>query len=245
MSSLTEEQLIQMVRDFIESESDSLPTPNSLCQNHIPSPRCLTLTLQEILWETTDIEVEVLQQILKHSRNVKLSVDHANANNLKKLVVMKLKLDGYEASLCRTSWDSSLGRCKCKGRLLDPSTTLFFNSAFLILFRGDYEYVEVMVGETRLIVDMDFRSQFELAKPTREYKELTDTLPRVFVGTEPKLTKIISLLCSAAKESLKEKGFHVPPWRKLSYMQSKWLSKNCKKISFTSNLELGLAEMNI
>lgn len=92
-----------------------------------------------------------------------------------------------------------------------------------------------VVTPTRLIVDLDFRSQFELAKPTRAYKELSDLLPCVFVGTEAKLINIISLLCSAAKESLKEKGLHIPPWRKATYMQSKWLSKNCKKISFTTN----------
>ena len=90
---------------------------------------------------------------------------------------------------------------------------------------------------TRLIVDVDFRSQFELAKPTAAYKELTDILPCVFVGTETKLSQIVSLLCCAAKESLKEKGFYVPPWRKASYMQSKWLSKDCEKIPFTANFE--------
>ncbi|TKY56024.1 hypothetical protein E2542_SST20451 [Spatholobus suberectus] len=99
----------------------------------------------------------------------------------------------------KTSWDSTFDRCKA------------------FHFGGEYEYVDVMVGVksgvtvtlTRLIVDLDFRSQFELAKPTREYKELTDTLPCVFVGIEAKLTKIISLLCLAAKESLKEKGFYI------------------------------------
>lgn len=106
-------------------------------------------------------------------------------------------------------------------------------------FRGDYEYIDVIMTmeqnegkATRLIVDMDFRSQFELAKPTSAYKELTDMLPLVFVGSEAKLTEIISLLCSAAKKSLKEKGLYIPPWRKATYMQSKWLSKNCKKIQF-------------
>ena len=82
---------------------------------------------------------------------------------------------------------------------------------------------------TRLVVDIDFRSQFELARPTPAYKQLTDTLPNIFVGTEDKLIKIISILCSAAKQSLKERGLHLPPWRTSSYMQSKWLSSSHKK----------------
>lgn len=112
-------------------------------------------------------------------------------------------------------------------------------------FTGDYEYVDVMVMEkkkkkkegkqTRLIVDVDFRSQFEVARPTPKYKELVANLPYIFVGTEEKLENVISLLCSAAKESMKQSGLHIPPWRKASYMQSKWLSKDCKKVSFSPN----------
>lgn len=109
-------------------------------------------------------------------------------------------------------------------------------------FTGDYEYIDVMTKErsesetVRVIVDIDFRSQFELARPTTEYQELLNSLPSIFVGTEEKLNGIISLLCSAAKQSLKEKGLHVPPWRKASYMHSKWLSQNCKKISLFAPL---------
>lgn len=124
-------------------------------------------------------------------------------------------------------------------------------SAKVFQYTGDYEYVDVMMRDkkqistegkpTRLIVDVDFRSQFEVARPTPTYKELVDNLPLIFVGTEEKLGSVISLLCSAAKESLKEMGLHIPPWRKASYMQSKWLSKDCKKVSISpNNMELGL-----
>ena len=102
----------------------------------------------------------------------------------------------------------------------------FFFFSFWIT--GEYEYIDVVIenkegNPTRLIVDIDFKSQFELARPTQYYKELNDSLPVIFVGTEDKLCKIISLLCSAAKQSLREKGLHVPPWRTTAYMQSKWL----------------------
>lgn len=81
----------------------------------------------------------------------------------------------------------------------------------------------------RVIVDIDFRSQFEVAKPTEDYKELTESVPYIFVGSEKKLCKIISLLCSAAKQCLREKGLHVPPWRTASYMKAKWLSVSRKE----------------
>lgn len=86
----------------------------------------------------------------------------------------------------------------------------------------------------RVIIDLDFKSQFELARPTESYRELIDALPCIFVGGEEKLRKIITLLCTEAKLSLKKRGLHVPPWRKFGYMQSKWLSENCSKHSFCS-----------
>lgn len=99
---------------------------------------------------------------------------------------------------------------------------------------GDYDYIDITVQNgngdpMRLIVDIDFKSQFELARPTPTYKELTNILPHIFVGTEDKLNKIISILCSAAKQSLRERGLHIPPWRTITYMQSKWLS-DCHKL---------------
>lgn len=102
---------------------------------------------------------------------------------------------------------------------------------------GDYEYVDVLVeaekgggSPRRIIVDVDFRSQFELARPTATYARLSGALPPVFVGAEEKLRRIIPLLCAAALESLRERGLHVPPWRRTAYVQSKWLSR-CRKIS--------------
>ncbi|XWS15233.1 hypothetical protein CRYUN_Cryun35bG0077000 [Craigia yunnanensis] len=220
MGSLGEEELVQMVRDFIESEtpsSISLTTSRPLSLNHQPT----SLILQEVLREHTDEEVEIHEKILMYLKDKGTAGHHTN--NLTKLVVMKLRNDGYEASLCKTSWDCTSSNHK-----------------------GGYEYIDVMVVESgrpkRVIVDMEFRSQFELARPTVTYKEMINNLPSIFVGTEEKLNRIIPLLCSAAKTSLKENGLHVPPWRKPAYMQSKWLSKSCKKVSALSPHDIDLLE---
>lgn len=177
------------------------------------------------------------------------------STNLKKWFVIKLKLDGYEASLCKTSWVSNFSRSKCCSKGL--SLTLENLYIFLCLmgffvsvleFTGHYEYIDVMGRDknidkpTRLIVDMDFKSQFEVARPTASYKELINAIPSVFVGSEEKLKKIVSLLCSAAKRSLRESRLHIPPWRKARYMKAKWLSKDCKKVSPSPNMDLGVVE---
>ncbi|KAL9396024.1 hypothetical protein Peur_010277 [Populus x canadensis] len=216
LGSLGEEELDQMIRDYIESDQSTSPTPVSK-----PAPKKSQSILQDILLEATDIETQLLDKVLMYVRGM------GEPNSLKKWVAMRLQMDGYEASLCKTSWVSSLG-------------------LKVIQFTGDYDYIDVMIMDqnssnktTRLIVDMDLRSQFELARPTQTYKELINALPSVFVGSEERLDKIISLLCSAAKASLKENDLHIPPWRKAEYMQSKWFSKNCNKVSVMLNPELG------
>ncbi|KAJ6685270.1 hypothetical protein OIU79_015352 [Salix purpurea] len=207
---LGEEELDQMVRDYIESDQSTTPIP---ARTSKPRPRKSQSILQDILSEATDIETQLLDKVL-------MCVGGAGEpSSLKKGVVTRLQMDGYEASLCKTSWVSTSGHK-------------------IFQFTGGYDYIEVMITDqnfssktTRLIVDLDLRSQFELARPTRTYKDLTNALPSVFVGIEERLDKIISLLCSAAEASLKENDLHIPPWRKAEYMKSKWFSKNCNKVS--------------
>ncbi|KAI7991210.1 hypothetical protein LOK49_LG12G01456 [Camellia lanceoleosa] len=95
--------------------------------------------------------------------------------------------------------------------LLDFGKDPFFDMCVLCCvhevfeFTGDYEYIDVLMEDingggdetVRLIVDMDFRSQFELARPTSTYSELTASLPSIFVGSEEKLMEIICLVCLA------------------------------------------------
>ncbi|KAL2342933.1 hypothetical protein Fmac_004218 [Flemingia macrophylla] len=207
MTSLEEDELVQMVQDFIESESTS-PTSSTSLNCHTLNHRTQYFILQDILRSEGDTasEAKVLQCVLKHMRARKGA---EKKTSLSRWLVMRMKMDGFNASICHTSWSTSLG---CPA--------------------GEYEYIEVMEEDekkARLIVDIDFRSQFEIARPTQHYKELTDSVPVIFVGVETKLCKITSLLCSAAKHCLREKGLHVPPWRTASYMQAKWLSVSRKE----------------
>ena len=49
-------------------------------------------------------------------------------------------------------------------------------------------------------------------------------LPLVFVGKSDRVQQIVTIVSEAARQSLKKKGLHFPPWRKLEYMKSKWLA---------------------
>lgn len=84
--------------------------------------------------------------------------------------------------------------------------------------------MDVIFKEERLLIDIDFKSKFEIARATKTYKSMQQTLPFIFVGKEDRLQRIIILITKAAKQSLKKKGLHVAPWRRTEYVKSKWLS---------------------
>lgn len=76
----------------------------------------------------------------------------------------------------------------------------------------------------RVILDVDFRSEFEIARSTGKYKAILQLLPFIFVGKADRLLQIVSIVSEAARQSLKKKGMHIAPWRNPEYMKAKWLS---------------------
>ncbi|CAL9076959.1 unnamed protein product [Musa acuminata var. zebrina] len=120
----------------------------------------------------------------------------------RRIVVDGLQSLGYDAAICKSRWDKN------------PSFPA-----------GEYEYLDVEVdGGERLLIDVDFRSEFEIARSTKSYRAVLQHLPSLFVGRSERLQQIVAAVSEAARQSLRKKGLHVPPWRKPEYMRSKWLS---------------------
>lgn len=95
----------------------------------------------------------------------------------------------------------------------------------------------MIVSGERLIIDIEFRSEFEIARSTKAYKSLLQILPCIFVGKADRLQKIISLVSDAAKHSLKKKGMHIPPWRKADYVKAKWLSPHTRAKPIVASIQ--------
>ncbi|CAN6322305.1 unnamed protein product [Urochloa humidicola] len=125
----------------------------------------------------------------------------------RRAVAEGLRALGYDAAVCKSRWEKT------------PSYPA-----------GEHEFVDAVVGkeEVRLIVDVDFRSQFELARSTKAYRAALQALPPLFVGTPDRLGQIVAVVAEAARQSLKKKGLHFPPWRKPEYMRAKWLSPHVR-----------------
>ncbi|KAL9262707.1 hypothetical protein AKJ16_DCAP02534 [Drosera capensis] len=130
-------------------------------------------------------------------------------HELRKLVTDRLSDSGFDASICRSRWDKS------------PSFPA-----------GDYEYIDVVFTDgDRLIIDVDFRSEFELARPTNSYKSVLQSLPSIYVGKPDRIKQIVTIVAEAARQSMTKKGLHVPPWRKAEYVRSKWLAPYTRSTS--------------
>lgn len=99
------------------------------------------------------------------------------------------------------------------------------------------------LGEARVVIELNFRAEFEMARASDEYNRLISRLPEVFVGKAERLRALIKILCSAAKTCMKEKKMHLGPWRKQKYMQAKWLG-TCER-SAPALLPVGFSDRPI
>ncbi|EOA32210.1 hypothetical protein CARUB_v10015467mg [Capsella rubella] len=148
-----------------------------------------------------------------------------NKSVIRDKVVSFLRELGHDAAVCVSKWNSSAK-----------------------LIAGSYDYIDVVYKPTsdqtipvRYFVDLDFASEFEIARPTQEYTRVLHLLPNVFVGKEESLKTIVRESCDAAKRSMKSRGLSLPPWRRSSYLQHKWFGPYKRKVMESS---LGVKQLN-
>lgn len=127
----------------------------------------------------------------------------SNKSMLQRNVMAYLRNFGYNAAVCKTKWEKSGG-----------------------LAAGNYEFIDITKSDstTRYFVDLDFKAEFEIARPTIQYERLLQSLPNIFVGKSEELKQILRAMSDAARRSLKSRGLTFPPWRKHRFMQNKWFS---------------------
>ncbi|KAI3870845.1 hypothetical protein MKX03_013736 [Papaver bracteatum] len=123
---------------------------------------------------------------------------------------------GFDAAICKSKWRS-----------------------FKNIPSGEHIYVDVMdnnssskkKGEAiRVVIELNFRAEFEMARANDEYNRLNSRLPEVFVGKAERLRTLIKIMCGAAKKCMKENKMHMGPWRKQKYMEAKWFG-TCERTS--------------
>ncbi|CAM8965139.1 unnamed protein product [Rhodiola kirilowii] len=133
-----------------------------------------------------------------------------NACCIRFYLVKLLRISGYDAAVCSTKW---------KGRRKVPG--------------GDHEYIDITHtgrgNSDRFIIDIDFRSHFEIARAVDSYDRILNSLPAVYAGSLVKLEQYLPVMVEAARTSLKQNSMPLPPWRSLAYLQAKWRSPYQRK----------------
>ena len=134
--------------------------------------------------------------------------------DVRRAVADGLRALGYDAAVCTSRWDRT------------PSHPA-----------GEHEYIDANVEpgagaagrvRVRVVVEVDFRSEFEVARPTKAYRAALQALPPLFVGSPERLGRVVGVVADAARQSLRKRGLHFPPWRKREYMRAKWLSPHVR-----------------
>ncbi|CAH2067693.1 unnamed protein product [Thlaspi arvense] len=223
MGSWGEEDLEKLVIDYIES-------PISVSDHKEKSSRAL-ITLQEVIGTKGEEEKEMGEKVNALIKKKRLSYEGDDEKrDMMKKIVTKLRSDGYDCSIAKTSWDSSFDRREgC--RVFRCTRKYEYINVIMTSDRDGDDVSNGMMMMKRVIIDLDFKSQFELAKQTEAYKNMTQMLPTIFVATEEKLKRVVSLVCGEMKKSMKEEGMPRPPWRTTRYMQAKWLPENRRRTS--------------
>ncbi|EEF50854.1 uncharacterized protein LOC8288057 [Ricinus communis] len=134
----------------------------------------------------------------------------------------RLRNAGYNSAICKSKWRSSPDI---------PS--------------GEHTFLDVIdnssskKGEIRVIIELNFQAEFEMAKASEEYNSLVRKLPEIFVGKVERLNNVIKILCLAAKKCMKQKKMHLGPWRKRRYMQAKWLGTCERTVASIPSFSMG------
>lgn len=72
-------------------------------------PTCSSLC-QGIVGSVTEAEMEVYDRVLVLLKYVKKMVNERKSSCVKRKLMMWLRIDGYDASLCKSSWVATFGR---------------------------------------------------------------------------------------------------------------------------------------
>ncbi len=77
----------------------------------------------------------------------------------------------------------------------------------------------------RFVVDLSFKEQFRIAKPTPRYQALLDCVPATYVAPEASVAPLVNFLCHEMALAFSSTGVVLPPWRQTHSMLSKWLPR--------------------
>ncbi|TYH39261.1 hypothetical protein ES332_D12G168100v1 [Gossypium tomentosum] len=204
------------LRDFVVDDEDANndEDPSEIEQRKIFWEAQEKL-LQATLYRTTSLESRIRQATKEALREIdavgvqctcQRPEDGGCRNCLQRELSIRLQSVDFNCYICKSKWRSS------------PEIP-----------SGEHTYLEVVdkskakKGKVRVVIELNFRAEFEMARASEDYNKLIAVLPELLVGKAERFKALTKILCLAAKKCMKEKKMHLAPWRKYKYMQAKWL----------------------
>ncbi|GJN10092.1 hypothetical protein PR202_ga28155 [Eleusine coracana subsp. coracana] len=202
--------------DDDEDDFDFLPSSSpSACSSSAAElikglVQCASAVERALLADATRIADRCgVKQAVCGRKRTKAEVRRAVADGLRSL--------GYDAAVCRSRWDNNN-----KG---PPAEHEYIDALLPLPLPADST---TATQQVRLVVEVDFRAEFEVARPTKPYRAALQALPPLFVGTPDRVGRVVAVVAEAARQSLRKRGLHFPPWRKAEYMRAKWLAPHAR-----------------
>ncbi|KAJ9671046.1 hypothetical protein PVL29_027167 [Vitis rotundifolia] len=99
----------------------------------------------------------------------------------------------------------------------------------LLSYDAYHEYIDVVSYKDngsieQFIIDIDFRSHFEIARAIESYNRMLSSLPIIYMGSLTKLNDYYSKMLFSTISSFKQNSMPLTPWRSLDYLEAKWQS---------------------
>ncbi|KAI3992569.1 hypothetical protein MKX01_020861 [Papaver californicum] len=178
-----------------------------------------SLEMLKNLFGQKEVDGSIEQKILQVAEEVFNETTYADGYHrqqglFKRSLVTRLRERGFDSGLCKTHWEKM---------------TRFP--------AGEYEYDDVIVDDTRYIIEVGLAGEFTIARPTNKYLSLLTEFPQIFVGKQEELKQVVTIMSEAAKESLKSNDMPMPPWRRIEYMEAKWFSSYIRVTNINMILE--------
>mmetsp|Transcript_27473 Transcript_27473/g.69875 ORF Transcript_27473/g.69875 Transcript_27473/m.69875 type:complete len:390 (-) Transcript_27473:630-1799(-) len=162
---------------------------------------------------------------------------------------VELALEQHKA--CESTLDSNqwlASRLSRLGYKVHIRTALGGGDGFECLRNLRHVFLSVVMPHVRAgpsqkyVVDLSFKEQFSIAKPTQRYGQLLDCLPEVYVAPEASVAPLVNFLCQEIACAFRSNGAVLPPWRHASSMLSKWLPRKSLDESVASDAPTGSSQ---
>ncbi|XP_058737589.1 uncharacterized protein LOC131609808 [Vicia villosa] len=224
----SEHDLAHMVNDFIENagsfgaESWCSSDSESSLSDFAHLAEKIQICKRSLTQHESDL-IPVVHSLIRSMKETNLEMMNSGpcyASCIRFYLAKLMRLSGYDAGVCTSKWQR-VG----------------------IIPGGDHEYIDVLVENNsgkseRLIIDIDFRSHFEIARAVDSYDRILNSLPSVYIGSLTRLKQFLGIMEEATRSSLQQNSMHFPPWRSLTYLKSKWLSPYERITHSDSNINI-------